>query len=129
MRNENGECVCPPGTALNQEDECRRCIIELGYKIDERGRCVCALDRGFIIDERGRCICPIEHGYSLNNFGQCVPSALTTYNYYDNLLLSLIFIFYNNKINKFFFQKIQPNSEQISLDRTWSSHVYRTEYK
>lgn len=74
VRDENGECICPPGTALNQEDECRRCIVELGYKIDERGRCVCDQDRGLIIDERGRCICPTEQGYSLNIYGQCLPS-------------------------------------------------------
>uniref|UniRef100_A0A2S2QFK9 Neurogenic locus notch 2 n=1 Tax=Sipha flava TaxID=143950 RepID=A0A2S2QFK9_9HEMI len=79
VRNENGECVCPPGTALNQEDECRRCIVELGFKIDENGRCVCALDRGLIIDERGRCICPTEHGYSLNIYGQCVPKNTTQF--------------------------------------------------
>lgn len=76
IRNDDGECVCPPGTALNHEDECRRCIVELGYKVDENGRCVCALDRGLIIDERGRCICPTDYGYSLNVYGQCVPSTL-----------------------------------------------------
>lgn len=75
IRDENGECICPPGTALNQEDECRRCIVELGYKIDERGRCVCDQDRGLIIDERGRCICPTDQGYSLNIYGQCLPST------------------------------------------------------
>jgi len=78
IRNDNGECVCPPGTALNNEEECRRCVVELGFKVDERGRCVCALDRGLIIDERGRCICPVEHGYSLNIHGQCVPSMCLT---------------------------------------------------
>lgn len=70
--DENGNCVCPPGTALNIYDECVICEAEKGYKIDFAGRCVCALDRGLIIDDRGKCICPEEHGYHLTDQGECV---------------------------------------------------------
>ncbi|KAK9513085.1 hypothetical protein O3M35_001355 [Rhynocoris fuscipes] len=73
IRDVDGNCVCPPGTGLNMNDECERCIPERGFKIDDRGRCVCDLDKGLIIDERGKCICPTEHGYSLDVNGYCVP--------------------------------------------------------
>lgn len=73
MRTESGECVCPPGTALNTNNECRRCLPESGYKIDETGHCTCALDRGFIINEKGQCVCAKEHGYVLDYYGNCVP--------------------------------------------------------
>jgi hypothetical protein len=66
--------VCPPGTGLNQRDECERCPPEKGLKIDERGRCVCDLERGLVINERGDCVCPNEHGYRLDLYGNCVPS-------------------------------------------------------
>ncbi|KAG8317254.1 hypothetical protein J6590_031385 [Homalodisca vitripennis] len=71
--DEAGNCVCPPGTALNANDECVRCLPERGQKVDERGRCVCALERGMIIDERGNCVCPTEFGYKLDANGNCVP--------------------------------------------------------
>lgn len=67
-----GECVCPPGSALNVNEECVPCREELGYKVDETGHCVCALERGLILDDRGRCICPIEHGYRLTSDGRCI---------------------------------------------------------
>lgn len=74
VRDESGNCVCPPGTALNRnDDECIRCLPELGYKIDERGHCVCDLEKGLIIDERGNCRCPTEHGYRLDENGYCKP--------------------------------------------------------
>jgi len=69
----SGECVCPPDTALNENDDCVPCPIEKGLTIDERGRCVCALERGLIIDERGNCVCPVEYGYRLDVRGNCVP--------------------------------------------------------
>jgi len=71
IRNEAGECVCPPGTGLNENEDCARCLEENGFKVDERGRCVCALERGLIIDDRGNCICPVEYGYRLNISGYC----------------------------------------------------------
>ncbi|PNF22176.1 hypothetical protein B7P43_G05064 [Cryptotermes secundus] len=71
IRNEAGECVCPPGTGLNENEDCIRCPEQNGLKVDERGHCVCALDRGLIIDERGNCICPVEYGYMLNISGYC----------------------------------------------------------
>lgn len=67
----DGKCVCPPNTALNDNDECTHCEVTRGYKI-ERGRCVCDLGRGLIIDERGNCVCPTEHGYTLDSKGNCV---------------------------------------------------------
>lgn len=67
-----GNCVCPPGTALNIYDECVICEIEKGFKIDYAGRCVCALERGLIIDDRGKCVCPEEHGYKLTTNGECI---------------------------------------------------------
>lgn len=73
IRDENGNCVCPPGTGLNPNDECVRCTPERGQKVDERGHCVCALEKGMIIDERGNCVCPTEHGYRLDMYGNCVP--------------------------------------------------------
>lgn len=73
VKDEHGNCVCPPGTALNIHEECRRCVPELGYKIDENGRCICALERGLVINERGECVCPPEHGYELDYYGNCVP--------------------------------------------------------
>lgn len=73
VRTPDGKCVCPPNTALNENDECTLCQEEKGLKIDERGRCVCALERGLIIDERGNCICPVEFGYRLDARGNCVP--------------------------------------------------------
>lgn len=73
IRDEHGNCVCPPGTALNAYEECRHCVPELGYKIDESGHCVCALERGLIVNSRGECVCPPEHGYELDYFGNCIP--------------------------------------------------------
>lgn len=72
VRDIDGKCVCPPGSALNIYNECMQCRPEAGYKIDETGHCVCALERGMVIDERGRCICPIEHGYRLTDRGECI---------------------------------------------------------
>lgn len=69
-----GNCVCPPGYALDINDECAPCREELGYKIDETGHCVCALERGLILDDRGRCICPVEHGYRLTTRGECIKT-------------------------------------------------------
>jgi len=63
--------VCPPGTGLNENEDCTRCLEQNGLKVDERGRCVCALERGLIIDDRGNCICPVEYGYRLNDSGYC----------------------------------------------------------
>lgn len=71
----DGRCICPPNTALNENDECIHCPITKGLKIDERGHCVCALERGLIIDERGNCICPIEFGYRLDFKGNCIPKT------------------------------------------------------
>lgn len=65
--------MCPPDMALNVNDECRKCLPEMGYKVDDSGHCVCALERGLIINERGECVCPPEHGYQLDYFGNCVP--------------------------------------------------------
>ncbi|BES97160.1 PTI [Nesidiocoris tenuis] len=73
VRDSDGNCVCPPGTALNPNDECVRCLPQLGYKIDERGHCVCDLEKGLIIDERGNCKCPTDHGYILDVNGYCKP--------------------------------------------------------
>lgn len=73
MVTPSGECLCPPDTALNENDDCVPCPIEKGLTIDERGRCVCALERGLIIDERGNCVCPVEYGYRLDVRGNCVP--------------------------------------------------------
>ncbi|RZF34371.1 hypothetical protein LSTR_LSTR008910 [Laodelphax striatellus] len=73
IRDDDGNCICPPGTGLSPSDECVRCLPERGQKIDERGNCVCALERGMIIDERGNCRCPTEHGYRLDFHGNCVP--------------------------------------------------------
>lgn len=71
IRDANGNCVCPPGSALDIYGDCQPCRVELGYKIDETGRCVCALERGMVIDERGRCVCPVQHGYRLTPNGEC----------------------------------------------------------
>lgn len=73
VRGPDGKCVCPPKTALNDNDECVFCSIEKGLKIDEQGHCVCALERGLIIDDRGNCVCPTEFGYRLDAKGNCVP--------------------------------------------------------
>lgn len=75
VRTADGKCVCPPNSALNENDECIPCRIEKGFKVDERGRCVCALERGLIIDERGNCVCPIEFGYRLDSRGNCIPKS------------------------------------------------------
>jgi hypothetical protein len=69
--DENGNCVCSPGTARNSYEECVFCDIYRGYKI-ENDHCVCALERGLIIDERGNCICPEEHGFKLTSRGECI---------------------------------------------------------
>uniref|UniRef100_A0A8D8TXE6 Neurogenic locus notch homolog protein 1 n=1 Tax=Cacopsylla melanoneura TaxID=428564 RepID=A0A8D8TXE6_9HEMI len=89
-----GACVCPPGFALNERDECRRCIPELGFKIDEQGRCVCDLTRGLIINERGECTCPEEHGYRLDIYGNCIllpppPECSSDYECADNRFCNL----------------------------------------
>lgn len=75
IRDENGNCVCPPNYALNENDECIPCPIEKGLKVNDRVRCVCALERGMIIDERGNCVCPIEFGYRLDIRGNCLPGG------------------------------------------------------
>lgn len=54
-------------------ENCTPCRVELGYKIDETGHCVCALERGLVIDERGNCVCPVKYGYRLTSRGECVP--------------------------------------------------------
>lgn len=71
IRGPDGKCICPPGKALNDNNECVYCPIEEGFKIDENGRCKCALERGMIIDDRGKCICPTEFGYRLDVNGNC----------------------------------------------------------
>lgn len=70
IKTPDGKCICPPNTALNENDECIRCHVEKGFKTDERGRCVCDLEKGMIIDEHGNCIC----GYELDNEGNCKPT-------------------------------------------------------
>lgn len=77
IRDELGDCVCPPGTALNQNNECIRCLPEEGQKI-EKGQCVCALEKGMIIDERGNCVCPTQFGYKLDLNGNCVLSKINS---------------------------------------------------
>ncbi len=72
IKDKDGNCVCPPNTALNTNEECRPCVPERGFKVDESGHCVCALERGLIVNERGECVCPPEHGYELDYFGNCV---------------------------------------------------------
>lgn len=72
VRDVDGQCVCPPGTALDIYEYCAPCLPQQGFKIDENGRCVCALERGMVIDERGRCICPTDHGYRLTPAGECI---------------------------------------------------------
>lgn len=71
IRDIYGNCVCPPGSAIDVYGDCIPCRVEDGFKIDENGRCVCALERGFIIDERGRCTCPTEYGYKITPDGRC----------------------------------------------------------
>lgn len=77
VRDVNGNCVCPPGSAVDIYGECLLCRAEEGFKVDETGRCVCALERGFVIDERGRCVCPVEHGYKLTPLGECILEPRT----------------------------------------------------
>ncbi|KAG8227100.1 hypothetical protein J437_LFUL007437 [Ladona fulva] len=76
VRDVFGNCVCPPGSGLNENDDCILCPIEKGLKVDERGRCVCALERGMIVDERGNCVCPQDHGYHLDSKGNCVIESI-----------------------------------------------------
>ena len=90
IRDDHGNCVCPPGTALNAYEECRHCVPELGYKIDESGHCVCALERGLIVNSRGECVCPPEHGYELDYFGNCIPSKTFTINFDLNTFKRLL---------------------------------------
>jgi len=52
------QCICPPTYAVDQEGRCAPCDEDLGYKIDERGECVCATERGMVVDENGNCGCP-----------------------------------------------------------------------
>lgn len=73
VRDVDGQCVCPPGTALDIYEYCTPCREEQGFRIDESGHCVCALERGMVIDERGRCTCPIDLGYRLTPRGECQP--------------------------------------------------------
>ncbi|XP_048522761.1 cuticlin-3-like, partial [Dendroctonus ponderosae] len=77
VTNAVGECVCPPHTAPNNNDDCVPCSADKGLRIDERGRCVCALERGFIIDERGNCACHLEYGYRLDARGNCVREKVS----------------------------------------------------
>lgn len=76
VRDENGNCVCPLGTAVDIYGDCKLCEVARGYRIDEAGRCVCALERGWVIDERGRCVCPIEHGFKVTPLGECVMDRI-----------------------------------------------------
>lgn len=69
----NGNCICPPGFGLDEDENCIPCEFEKGYKVNERGRCICATDRGMIIDREGKCICPEEQKYFLRN-GYCEPT-------------------------------------------------------
>lgn len=71
IRDENGNCVCPPGTAKDENDVCILCRKQSGMIINEDGYCVCALENGMIIDEYGRCVCPTKHGYRLDANGYC----------------------------------------------------------
>lgn len=72
VRDINGQCVCPPGTALNVYEDCIPCLVEEGFRVDETGHCVCALERGMVIDELGRCVCPTDFGYKLTERGECI---------------------------------------------------------
>lgn len=69
--DEEGNCVCPPGTAFSIDQECVICEIHKGYKI-ENGYCQCALERGMTVDHRGNCVCPTDHGYILTDSGNCI---------------------------------------------------------
>lgn len=93
VRDENGNCVCPPDYALNVYEECMPCSVSAGYKVDENGYCMCALERGMVIDERGRCTCPTEYGYVLTEKGECIRVAVseceTDYDCADNLYCNL----------------------------------------
>lgn len=71
IRDENGNCVCPPSTAKDENDVCILCRKQSGMIINEDGYCVCALENGMIIDEYGRCVCPTKHGYRLDANGYC----------------------------------------------------------
>lgn len=75
VRDRNGVCVCPPGNALDINENCTPCRIEKGYKIDESGHCMCALERGMSIDAYGNCVCPIQHGYILTENGECITES------------------------------------------------------
>lgn len=72
VRDIDGNCVCPPGTALDIYEYCIPCAPEKGYKIDETGHCICDLERGLIIDINNHCICPEDMGYRLTERGECV---------------------------------------------------------
>lgn len=73
IRDENDNCVCPPGKAKNENDVCVICRKEIGMVINKEGECVCALEKGMIIDGHGNCRCPEEHGYVLDIYGYCKP--------------------------------------------------------
>lgn len=76
VRDINGQCICPPGNALDIYEYCAPCNEERGFTVDETGHCVCALNRGFAIDEYGRCVCSIDHGYRLTVTGECVKKNI-----------------------------------------------------
>lgn len=71
IRDDNGNCVCPPQTAKDEHDICVPCRPEAGMIITPDGFCVCALEKGLIIDQYGHCVCPTEHNYKLDSDGNC----------------------------------------------------------
>ena len=56
--NAADECVCPPGHYLDNQGNCVRCPVELGFVLNG-GRCLCDSSKGLVPSEDGKaCICP-----------------------------------------------------------------------
>jgi len=76
IRDEYGNCVCPPGFGKDANDVCIPCRKQSNMVINEEGFCVCDLEKGFSIDEYGRCVCPTRYGYEIDTKGYCRQSKL-----------------------------------------------------
>ena len=94
IRDEYGNCVCPPGKGKDRNNICVTCRPEIGMRIDLEGNCVCALEKGWSYDEHGNCVCPIQHGYTVEK-----DECKRNYSFLPLLLNTLFNLLKYNKSN------------------------------
>lgn len=69
---EGDKCLCPAdrGFYVDENGNCVRCLVELGYILTEDGRCICDPSKGYVVSRDGSCDCPLPAEKDDN--GNCV---------------------------------------------------------